>query len=379
MTKKLTTEEFIDKARLVHGTRYDYSRVEYIQSKIPVAISCYEHGQFHQTPNTHLTGAGCPLCGVDTSNNSKRLTTKSFLDKATAVHGNRYDYSRVQYITHNQKVTIVCTTHGDFQQTPAAHLIGQGCPDCGRHTTTSARKMSTADFIEKAKLLHGERYDYSSVEYTSSATPVTIICPDHGEFSQIPNSHLNGRGCQSCANSKHSYRLRLTTSSFIHRARSVHDDRYDYSLINYKSSKDKVVIICPEHGEFRQAPDMHIQGQGCPMCFSNISKSGTAWLDYLGLPNTPEHREVAGLIHDRLYVVDGFDPITKTVYEFHGDYWHGNPNKFDPDKINPNVGRRFGDLYEDTMIKRTVFEMAGFNYVEIWESEWNQIVLDESS
>ena len=187
--KKLTKEDFIEKAREVHGDKYDYSKVNYVSSKTLVSIICPIHGEFEQTPNNHLRGSGCPHCS-----GTKKLTKEDFIKKAREIHGDKYDYSKVNYVNNRTKVTIICPIHGEFPQRPSSHLNGKGCPHCGD------RKKTTEDFIKDARKVHGDKYDYSKVNYVNNYTPITIICPTHGEFKQTPNDHLNGKsGCPHCA------------------------------------------------------------------------------------------------------------------------------------------------------------------------------------
>lgn len=125
MSNKTTQEEFISKAREVHGDKYDYSKVEYKGNKNKVCIICPEHGEFWQLPSSHLKGAGCPNCS-----GNKKYTTKEFIEKARKIHGDKYDYSKVEYVNSETKVCIICPEHGEFWQKPARHLMGQGCPNC---------------------------------------------------------------------------------------------------------------------------------------------------------------------------------------------------------------------------------------------------------
>ncbi len=127
---RLTTEEFISRARRVHGNRYDYALVEYSGTHIPVKIICREHGEFEQKPNNHLSGHGCKTCGKLAFANTTRLNTEQFIAKAKRVHGDKYDYSLVSYETHDLPVKIVCPTHGEFEQIPTRHLSGRGCRKC---------------------------------------------------------------------------------------------------------------------------------------------------------------------------------------------------------------------------------------------------------
>ena len=128
------------------------------------------------------------------------------------------------------------------------------------------KRLTTKQFIEKAKAVNGGEYDYSLVEYKNSKTKVKIICPIHGIFKQTPNSHLNGRGCPKCRYIKSGDKQRLTTEQFIEKVKDVHNDKYNYFLIEYKNVKTKVKIICPTHGVFEQTPGSHLNGQGCPKC-----------------------------------------------------------------------------------------------------------------
>ncbi len=127
---QLTTEEFISRARRVHGNKYDYALVEYSGTHIPVKIICREHGEFEQTPNNHLAGHGCQTCGKLAAVRARRLNTEQFIAKAKRVHGDKYDYSLVSYERHELPVKIVCSAHGEFEQMPRGHLLGSGCRKC---------------------------------------------------------------------------------------------------------------------------------------------------------------------------------------------------------------------------------------------------------
>ena len=199
MGTKLTTREFIDKARSIHGDFYDYSLVEYIGSKSKVTITCPIHGEFEQLPNSHLRGYGCKQCGSNSRVKIRTSNTEEFIQKAKKIHGNKYDYTKTNYANSKVKVTIVCSIHGDFYQIPNTHLSGRGCPNCKGDNLSQRQIYTTDKFIDKAKNIHGDNYDYSKVEYIDSITKVTITCPVHGEFQQIPSSHLIGHGCPECA------------------------------------------------------------------------------------------------------------------------------------------------------------------------------------
>ena len=251
----------------IHGDKYDYSKVEYKKSKEKVCIICPIHGEFWQIPYSHLKGFGCCKCGHEKTNFSKFSNTNTFIEKARKIHGNKYDYSKVEYIDSKTKVCIICPEHGEFWQTPNKHLCGNGCQKCARETLWDKRgRISTKAFIEKAIKIHGNKYNYSKVEYKGAKTNVCIICPEHGEFWQTPTSHLNGSGCWKCGIERMSNIHRYTTEKFIEKAKQVHGGKYDYSKVEYINNHTKVCIICPKHGEFWQTPNNHINGLGCSQC-----------------------------------------------------------------------------------------------------------------
>ena len=196
MPIKLSKNDFIRKAEQIHNNKYDYSKVEYINNKAKVCIICPEHGEFWQRPDRHLMGQGCPVCRYVKSSKSNASNTQHFIEKAKQVHGNKYDYSKVEYVNNSTKVCIICPKHCEFWQTPRDHLQGKGCPKCAN------KNISTEEFIEKAKKVHGDKYNYKNVIYNGSRKYVYIVCPIHGIFKQTPHEHLNGHGCLLCNSNK---------------------------------------------------------------------------------------------------------------------------------------------------------------------------------
>jgi len=195
---------------------------------------------------------------------SEKLTAESFIERATVIHKNKYDYSKTIYGKDNKdKVTIICPIHGEFRQKPNSHLRGCGCWPC-----TGKSKSNTEDFIRKSKAIHGNKYDYSKVQYVAALKPVTIICPQHGKYLQRPNTHLNGSGCLKCGVVKVSDARRKTISEFMLDARDIHGNLYDYSKSVYNGEHQKLQIICNRHGSFWQTPHMHLHRDscGCPKC-----------------------------------------------------------------------------------------------------------------
>ena len=253
MANKFTIKDFIEKAKAAHGNKYDYSLVNYVNTHTKVKIICPQHGIFMQIPNSHVKGSGCSMCSKN-----KKLTTEEFIKKAKVVHENKYDYNLTQYIKSSGKLKIFCPEHGVFKQVAAMHLQGQGCPKC------NGKNKTTEDFIVDCIKIHGNTYDYSLVNYNGIYKKVKIICPIHGVFEQSPNDHLDGHECCKCKGC-----AKLTTKEFIERARIIHDNKFDYSLVEYKNYITKVKIICPEHGIFEQIPKTHLKGFGCKNCYES--------------------------------------------------------------------------------------------------------------
>ena len=266
-------EEFIEMSIKKHGDLYDYSNVEYVNAKTDVIVICRIHGEFLQTPNCHLTGSGCNACGNTITGIKRRSNTDDFVEKSKLIHGNKFDYSNTVYVASTEKTTIICREHGEFQQTPHGHLSGNGCNACGNAITGIKKRSDTDDFVEKSKLIHGNKFDYSNVEYTNSSTKVKIICRIHGEFQQTPNGHLSGYGCKKCSIEYINDLKRLSFEEFMKKANEKHGERYDYSKVEYKNINEKIIIICKIHGEFQQTVQTHINlGCNCSKC-SDIESS----------------------------------------------------------------------------------------------------------
>ena len=263
--KRKTTEDFIKEAIIVHGDRYDYSKSEYINTNTNVIIICKEHGEFNQTPKNHIKGQNCPKC-----RKGRKYTTNIFLEKAIKIHGDTYDYSQTIYENNKTKVKIICKKHGPFDVLPSAHLKGNKCIKCA-----GVCLFTTKEFIEKAIEKHGDKYDYSNVDYINAKTKVEIICKIHGKFLQNPDSHLRGQNCPKCSKRSYAY----TRQEWIDIASEKHGDKYDYSKVDYVNSDTKVNIICKIHGEFMQKPANHSQGQNCPKCFGNSPYSTDDWIE----------------------------------------------------------------------------------------------------
>lgn len=352
-------KEFIEKFNKHCNGKYRYISYE----NGLVSFFCNKHGVVdYDTPGHLLTNRGCKLCGeekrraVNEAANEK--AKKDFKEKAKAVHGDKYDYSKVEYEKSSKKVCIICPKHGEFWQTPNSHLNGRGCKECSCEETHIKQKKTNDEFIHEAIKVHGDKYDYSKVKYSNCKTKVCIICPEHGEFWQMPNKHLSGQGCPKCAQERLAKGQTLTTESFIERAKMVHGDKYDYSKVDYKSYDEPVCIICPEHGEFWQTPDSHLQGSGCQMCSRRLSKSENEIYqfvsDKLGCDKVEKSNNT---ILDKHNEIDILIPSLKLAIEYNGCRWHSE---------------QFGKQQNYHLNKTLMCKEKGISLIHIFEDEYKE-------
>lgn len=303
--KRITKKEFVEQATILHNGFYDYNKVKYINKNSNVTITCPIHGDFEQTPYSHLKSSNCNKCSIELSRQKRTDTKEDFLEKAKLIHGDTFDYSKVNYITSKTKVTITCKTHGDFEQKPNNHLTRAGCMKCAGY-----EKLNTNTFIEKANNVHNGLFDYSKVDYISSKQKVIITCRVHGDFSQQPTCHINEKhGCPKCAGLE-----KKTTLEFINKAKEVHRDLFDYSKSDYKGGKQKIIIGCKIHGDFTQQPVSHINAkQGCPKCGGTEKLTTTTFI------------EKAITVHDNFYMYKNTEYINNKIKvtitcPIHGDF-----------------------------------------------------------
>jgi hypothetical protein len=208
--KRKTLTKFIEDVKLVHGDKYDYSLVNYINSHTKVKIICSIHGEFEQRPHRHLQGDGCKECAKKVVSKKNSLSLSEFINKSKSIHGDKYDYTLVEYVNNKTKVKIICPIHGEFEQAPTSHLNTKcGCPNCGKIKRKFNKTKTLGEFIEDAKLIHGDKYDYSKTEYKTTNDSIDIICKLHGSFSQKPYKHLQNQGCPTCKESKLEKTIRL--------------------------------------------------------------------------------------------------------------------------------------------------------------------------
>ena len=326
MPKKQTKEDFLVKALQMHGEKYDYSKVEYIDSKTKVTIICPEHGEFRLAPTVHTSirssrgetkPRGCPTCGdiirrekVSEASRNRTKSKDEFVRDAYKVHGKRYDYTKSNYEGSHTKIIITCRENG------------QGCPECGleivRETGRKKRgipcirngKVWTQEsFILECTKVHDGKYDYSRTIFTTTNNTIVAECPIHGEFEQMAYDHVRGRGCERCGRSEIGLARRMSFDQWKIIADQTHNHAYTYDKSSYTTSKGKVRIKCSKHGWFEQSAGMHAYaGHGCEDCGNErISSARTRTLDQL----IKQARSVHGDAYDYSQIKS--DPISNNV------------------------------------------------------------------
>jgi len=292
--KNSNTAEFIAKCQLKHNFKYDYSETVYVNNKTSVKIKCLIHNHiFIQNAGSHLSGKGCSLCKNEAIRLSKLGSNETFIEKAKK-KAPEYDYSKVEYIDCNTKVTIGCKKHNNyFERTPANFFTSWNC--CDVCTNENMREKYFQEFLINAENKFGNKYDYSLVKYINSVTEIEILCPDHKSFFQTPVIHLMSKyGCQSCAVIEHSNNSRHTQEYFIQKAKEAHGEKYNYDESVYTGMSDKILIKCNDHGLYWQLVSDHISGRGCSDC-------GKIKCSLANRSTTDEFIEKARKVHGETY------------------------------------------------------------------------------
>ena len=271
-----TNEEYKLLVLKRHGNKYDLENTVYKGMRNHVTAICPKHGNFSIYAYDFAYKRGCPKCGVEErvknktcrKPKSEKLTKELFVKKSNEVFNSFYDYSLTDLKNKDEKgrVKIICPVHGEFWQNPYNHIKGYGCEKCGKEKASKKQSYTKESFIEKAKVIHNNKYLYDKVVYRKSHSNVTITCPVHGDFEQKAYSHLEGHGCPKCMAELNRQKLLYDTDMFIKSAKSVHKDKYDYSEVKYRDMRSLVKINCPNGHSFIQMPYKHLQGHGCPIC-----------------------------------------------------------------------------------------------------------------
>lgn len=349
-------EVFRQKVFKVHGDFVDTSKANYEKSNKKVLLICkrkdkfgVEHGEYWQTPSQCLRGSKCPKCTSENRGIKKedRMDTEKYIQEERKVHGDRYGVEKVDYIDANTKICLVCKEHGEFWQLPYAHLQGQGCPKC------AGIGLTRDEMIAKFNKIHDGKYSYDKFDYKGSSIKSKITCPIHGDFLQSPSKHLAGQGCPKCACENRNNGVKIMINGVIDRANKIHNGFYSYVPKEINSLHDKIEIICPKHGTFRQIAYDHLNGHGCPRC-GIMSSSGEDEIyhylkDELGIDNVVRRcRDIIPPMEIDIYL-----PKYKIGIEYNGLIWHSEKFKTDKNyhlnKLNrcTDKGIKLIQIFED--------------------------------
>lgn len=400
-TFQYNTKKWVKAVSVIHNNKYIYTKSK-INGNSPVKIHCQEHNLiFKICPNEHMGGKACPKCNPDdapvsdSESNSNTDSddsdpdirrrglptldkkTKEFVKKCQKVYPN-LDFSKVVYTKRTAKVIIICPIHGKYK-TIAKNLLKNGgqCQECIR-----TKGYTEEEFIEKCKEVHGNKYTYENIDYESMHKQINVTCAIHGQITVKASNFVRGSGCIKCAGC-----YQYTTEEYIGEANKKHNNKYTYEKTKYKHSKDHVVVTCSEHGKFEIGAAFHLIGQGCQKCARvNYSRKSIDWLEEI-MKTSPDikiqHAENGGeyTIPGTRWRADGYDAKSEIIYEFHGDYFHGNPavygGKLRKD-INWHYKKPFGELYKDTKQREKLLRRKGYTLRVIWERDW-QLYLDKKS
>jgi hypothetical protein len=258
----------------------------------------------------------------------RKLTNDEFIRKAISIHGEKYDYSLVEYINSKKKIKIICGKHGIFEQQPFNHILGKGCNICN---PSFGPKIELEDFILRSNKIHNFEYDYSLVDYVNNKTKVKIICKKHGIFEQEPRGHLSGLKCSICQGNK-----KMTTQDFIDRCSVIFQNKYEYSISKINGTKKKTKILCPKHGEFSQTVESHLRGHGCPRCNDSKGEKIISWFLDKNNIEYETQKTFEGCKDVRKLRFDFFIPALNTCIEFDGKH-HFDIIEFGEEKLKDTL------------------------------------------
>ena len=335
--KPLNQGIVLDRFYSIHGDKYDYSKVKYVNSKVPIIIGCKTHGYFKQTPQTHYKG-GCPKCATEYVATLTRKTLSDLIKEFVKVHGTLYDYSLLDYKKCDEKVEILCKTHGSFWQTPIHHKT-KGCPRC---------KLESV-FIKKANKKHKNKYLYTNLKYEGMRNPAIFKCPIHGSFTQTPMYHLNGGGCGKC---KKDIKNKELYEEFVTKIPKSHLINYDFSAFTETDAVTKKTILCKLHGPFTQLSKNFVKFVGCLGCRKyGPSKAETKVFDFIKTHTVVEQSNRKILKGKE---IDIYIPSLKVGIEYHGLYWHSDAQKENRYHLN----------------KLNLANSKGVQLVQVFQDEW---------
>jgi hypothetical protein len=313
----------------------------------------------------------------------KKKTLSEFIEASRKKYGNKFDYSLAEYNASYKLITLICPNGHTFQIRPSTHLGSNskgGCKKCHFNNLPNIlTKYNQTSFIEACNKVHNNTYEYNKVIYTSLQDKITITCKIHGDFIQKASHHVcNKHGCIKCGRIKTEASQVLSEKdieSKLIKFNKIHKNKYTYGKIYRENKILWLEIICPKHGSHITRFFNHEKGHGCPKCVSVRSNVQIQWLNYMQIRDGfIQHSDNIGeyIVPNTKLCVDGYNKKTNTIYEFQGDFWHGNPDIYNLDSINSKLDISFRELYDKTMNKINKLHNMGYNVVYIWENNWTK-------
>ncbi len=310
------------------------------------------------------------------------LFSQKFVNKVLTKWGNIYNLNKIIYKGCFSKIKLFCKIHKFWFFTYPSKVIRKGncCPKCSRTNYNEKRKIK---FISQTKIKHENKCSYSKVNYVDSWTKVIITCIKHGDYEQIPIYHLHNRiDCPECLKLI-PLKRRKTTQQYLDKIRAkwghVYKDKYSYEYTNCIKANLEIIIVCKVHGKFKRTAMDHLNGHGCPKCvdkLNNFSKVAIDWIDQYSYSH--RLKNVQHALNGKEYNlpgtnirVDGYHHRSKTVFEFHGSCWHGDPKIYKSrSQPNPYSNKTAKQLYKETLDREDLIVKLGYKLIVIWESDY---------
>ena len=372
-------EAALTPARKPHGGKFEYDMTTYENSRKPMRIICPKHGEFWASMNKHkYSKHGCSKCGqeklVEKTINSRKgsdVVIPKFIER----FGDRYDFSKAAFEKSSDIFTVICREHGEFQTTATRLGVATvGCPVCARLVANKNTMLSLDKVHAKLHKKHGDKYTFGNIVRKQGSDRkvryINVTCPTHGTNLQLLATTKTGYACRDCAIDSRADEARKTLGEFLEKAKAVHGEIYDYSLVKYRSATETVRIICKKHGEFLQRPNNHLRGAGCPSCSNNYATKPQVEIfdfisQYIEAEIEAPFKGKSRRRHDILI------PSLNLAVEHHGLIWHSTRFKKDPrsDYKRHLQAESFGvrtiHIYEDEwrfqreVVKRTLLAAIG--------------------
>lgn len=347
---KLSLADHEQRGREVHGNAYKYLAVLREDGTTYLDLECDRHGEFRQQAYVHTKmKSGCPTCALERTGRSPEHTVESYAAMARKIHGEKFEYLRIERSKIAMYIIFSCPIHGEMRQNSQAHLRAGGCAKCHKDSVGETLE----DLIPQFRKMHGDKYKYLEVVRVDSMALVSAVCPTHGELTFRASSHKRGEGCFRCGRESSAEKREMPFDIFEQRALELHKGKYSYKGFESTGKHRSVLIICPDHGEFSQRSDQHLDGKGCSKCRGPISKPNLAiqkFLEDLGISTRLEEN-----IPGTRKSMDVFCPERLLGIEYHGNIWHST--KWIRDR------KGHFNRYKEAQV-------AGIRLIQIFSDEW---------